>query len=182
MAVNTADKDYNNNSLIGKKSIDNSYNLFPITLNEKEFDNNNGYYESIDINSKEQHLVLNSKTIYKIVEHGLHTKVYYIDEILGQICFGILNDSGIRPSKSIIDIIPRKITYFNNPIFPKAEPKVKLEFNNRLEDILKKIGPCNNINEILKILENGGYLLNKSKAPDAFNSIVSAMKENKGFV
>ena len=31
-------------------------------------------------------------------------------------------------------------------------------------------------------MENDGYILNKSKAPDAFNSIVSAMKENKGLV
>jgi hypothetical protein len=46
---------------------------------------------------------------------------------------------------------------------------------------LKKIGPCNNISEILKILENSGHILYKNKSPDAFNSIVSAMKE-KGFV
>ena len=180
MAVNTDKGD--NNSLIGKKSIDTFYNIFSATHDEKESDNNNGHYESNNINSKEQHLVLNSKTIYKIVEHRFPYKVYYIDEGLGQICFGTLNDAWISPTKSIINIVPKKVTYFTNPIFPKAEPKVQLEYSDGLNHILKKIGPCNNINEILKILENDGNILNKSKAPDAFNSIVNAMKEKKGFV
>ena len=125
---------------------------------------------------------LRSKPIYKVVEHESPYKVYYIDDRLGQICFGVLKGSDIFPSKSIIDIAPKKLTYFNNPIFPKAEPKVQLEFSDGLKYILKKLGPCNNIHEVLKILENDGYILNKSKAHDAFNSIVSAMKENKGLV
>ena len=109
--------------------------------------------------------------------------MYYIDERRGQICFGVLKGSDIFPSKSIIDIAPRKLTYFNNPIFPKAEPKVQIEYSNDWRyKTTKIIGPCYNINEILKILENAGYILNKSKSPDAFNSIVCAMKEKKEFV
>src|SRR6476620_6443158 len=174
--TSTFDKDDSYN-LVGKRSIGSS-NIFY----EKELSNRNEQDKDNGIHSQGQFYILNSNTIYKVVDHRTHS-VYYIDEKLGQMCYGTLTDSCIRPSKSIIDIIPKKLTYFNNPIFPKAEPKVQLEYSDDLRHKTTKIiGPCYNLNEILKILENGGYLLNKSKAPDAFNSIVSAMKENKGFV
>ena len=174
--TSTFDKDDSYN-LVGKRSIGSS-NIFY----EKELSNRNEQDKDNGIHSQGQFYILNSNTIYKVVDHRTHS-VYYIDEKLGQMCYGTLTDSCIRPSKSIIDIIPRKLTYFNNPIFPKAEPKVQLEYSDDLRHKTTKIiGPCYNLNEILKILENGGYLLNKSKAPDAFNSIVSAMKEKKGFV
>ena len=171
--TSTFDKDDSYN-LVGKRSIGSS-NIFY----EKELSNRNEQDKDNGIHSQGQFYILNSNTIYKVVDHRTHS-VYYIDEKLGQMCYGTLTDSCIRPSKSIIDIIPRKLTYFNNPIFPKAEPKVQLEYSDDLRHKTTKIiGPCYNLNEILKLLENGGYLLNKSKAPDAFNSIVSAMKEKK---
>jgi hypothetical protein len=173
MSVN--DDKENEYILVGKRSKENR-----IISYEPEFDRNNGQYEDIEIRLQEQYPSTN--TIYKVVEYKSPYNVYYIDDRLGQICYGTLKGSDINPLKSIINIVPRKLTYFYNPIFPKAEPKVQLEYSNGLEHSLKKIGPSNNVNEILKILENDGYLLNKSKAPDAFNSIVSAMKENKGLV
>ena len=174
--TSTFGKDDNYN-LVGKRSIGSSNIPY-----EKELWNRDRQDKGSSIFSQEQYLILNSNIIYKVVEHRTHI-AYYIDERRGQICSGALTDSGIQPLKSIIDIVPRKLTYFNNPIFPKAEPKVQLEYNNDLRyKTTKIIGPCHNINEILKILENGGYLLNRSKASDAFNSIVSAMKEKKRFV
>jgi hypothetical protein len=137
--------------------------------------------DTCETSVKEQQLILNPKIIYKIVEYRIPYKIYYINERLGQICYGILKDPVIYPLKSIINIVPRKLTYYSNPIFPKAEPKVQLEFNDGLrkgEDTTIKIGPCNNINELIKILENNGYILYKNKSSDAFNSIVNAMKEN----
>jgi hypothetical protein len=127
---------------------------------------------------------LDDKTIYKIIEYHDPYKIYYVDERFGQICYGSLKDSIIWPSKSIINIVPKKLKYYSNPIFPKAEPKIQLEFDDYLSDgkhVLRKIGPYNNVNEIIKILENSGLILYKNKSADAFNSIVSAMKE-KGFV
>jgi len=108
--TSTFDKDDSYN-LVGKRSIGSS-NIFY----EKELSNRNEQDKDNGIHSQGQFYILNSNTIYKVVDHRTHS-VYYIDEKLGQMCYGTLTDSCIRPSKSIIDIIPRKLTYFNNPIF-----------------------------------------------------------------
>jgi len=127
---------------------------------------------------------LDKKIIYKIIDFKIPYHVYYVDENLNQICYGELDkDSKIHPLKSVINIVPIKIVYYNNPIFPKMDSKIQLEFYEGFEEKEKtsKIGPCNNISELVKILENRGYILYKNKASDAFNTIVNAMKE-KGYV
>ena len=87
----------------------------------------------------------------------------------------LLYEDQTIPKKSIIDTIPKKVTICNNPLFPKIQP-IEIEFINGL-----KVGPLNNITDIIKILENKGHILNKYKVQDALNSIISALKD-KGFV
>ena len=79
-------------SMVGKKSKDNS-----IISYEQEFDINNGQHENVNTHLQKQLQI--SKTIYKVVEHEIPYKVYYIDERLGQICFGTLKGSDINPIK-----------------------------------------------------------------------------------
>jgi hypothetical protein len=127
-------------------------------------------------NQYKQQLKTDSDQIYKIVSCLNNVpRAYYIDYNLGQICYGVLKDYGINLEKCIIDIAPKKIRYYKNPIFPDIEAKIELEFQEGNE--LRKIGPFGSITELLKTLENKGYILNRNKAADAFNSVVSAMKE-----
>jgi hypothetical protein len=127
-------------------------------------------------NQYEQQLKTDSQIIYKIADcKGNVVKVYYIDDKSGQICYGVLKDYGINLEKCIIDIAPKKIQYYFNPLFPDVEPKVELEFKDGSE--IRKLGPYSSISELLKALEGKGYILNRNKAADAFNSVVSAMKE-----
>lgn len=127
-------------------------------------------------NQYERQLKTDSQIIYKIADcRGNVVKVYYIDDKPGQICYGVLRDYGVDLEKCIIDIAPKKIRYFKNPLFPLLEPKVEIEYFDG--KATGKIGPCANLSELLKDLEIKGYILNKNKAADAFNSVVSAMKE-----
>jgi hypothetical protein len=118
-------------------------------------------------------------TIFKIVDYIIPHKAYYVDEKLGQICYGKLTDDDIFPLKSIINIIPKKLIFYNNPLFPEAEPKVELEFyvNGCKNEGVRKLGPFYSLSELLKELQNKGYVLNKARAEDAFNSIRNAMEE-----
>jgi hypothetical protein len=116
--------------------------------------------------------------IYKIVDYSIPYKAYYVDEKLAQICYGKLTADGeIYPLKSIINIVPKKLKFYINPFFPKAEPKVELEFRVGSKNEIRKLGPYNSLTELLRELHNKGYVLNKSKAEDAFNSIKNAMEE-----
>ena len=83
--------------------------------------------------------------------------------------------NGFIPVKSIIDVYPKKVIIYKNPLFPKIS-LLTIEFSDGL-----KIGPLNNILDIIKELESKGRVLNKLKAPDALNSIISALKD-KGLV
>lgn len=117
-------------------------------------------------------------TIFKIVDYSIPYKVYYVDEKLGQICYGKLTPDGeIYPLKSIINIVPKKFKFYKNPFFTKADPKVELEFYVRGKTEVRKLGPYYSLTELLKELQNKGYVLNKAKAEDAFNSIKNAMEE-----
>jgi len=118
--------------------------------------------------------------IYKIVDYSIPYKAYYVDEKLGQICYGKLTEDGIIPLKSIINIVPKKLIYYYNPYFPKAKPKVTIEFTIRNE--ARTIGPVHSSIELLKELEDKNHVLTKSKAEDAFNSVISAMNEKEGLV
>jgi hypothetical protein len=118
--------------------------------------------------------------IYKIVDYNIPYKAYYIDEKLCQICYGKLTENGIIPLKSIINIIPKKLIYYYNPYFPKDKPKVALEFTIRNE--ARTIGPVYSSIELLKELEDKNHVLTKSKAADAFSSVISAMNEKEGLV
>lgn len=114
--------------------------------------------------------------VYKIVEHTLPYNVYYIDENRQEICYGVLKDDGkIYPLKSIIGIVPKRLKFYSNPLFPLSEPKVELEFHNGKS--IEKIGPLNSLEDLRKTLEGKGYVLNRNRSHDAFNSIVSAMKD-----
>ncbi|MGD9534538.1 MAG: hypothetical protein AB7V56_12315 [Candidatus Nitrosocosmicus sp.] len=124
----------------------------------------------------EQQLKIDPDIIYKIVSCVNNVpKAYYIDYKTGQICYGVLKDYGINLEKCIIDIAPKKIRYYKNPLFPDIEAKIELEFQDGNE--LRKLGPYGSITELLKTLENKGYVLNRNNAADAFNSVVSAMRE-----
>lgn len=126
-------------------------------------------------NPYEQQLKTDSDKIYKIVSCLNNVpRAYYIDYNLGQICYGVLKDYGINLEKCIIDIAPKKVRYYSNPLFPTIEAKIELEYQDGNE--LRKLGPYNSLTELLKALENKGYILNRNKAADAFNSVVSAMK------
>lgn len=123
---------------------------------------------------------IDQSLIFKITDFTIPPKAYYIDNKLNQVCYGYINkDLSINPLKSIINIVPKKVIYYHNPIFPKMEPKTVLEFydgsTNKEKNL--KIGPCNNLNEIIKVLDSHGYTLYKNKAADAFNNIIVAMKE-----
>ena len=74
-----------------------------------------------------------------------------------------------------IDVYPKKVIIYKNPLFPKIS-LLTIEFSDGL-----KIGPLNNILDIIRELESKGRVLNKLKAPDALNSIISALKD-KGLV
>jgi hypothetical protein len=113
--------------------------------------------------------------ISKVVDHGLNPKVYYIDTNKREIRYGFQTVDGLLPKKSIMDIYPKKIFIHNNALFPKIS-QISIEFSNEL-----KIGPVNNVSDIIKELENKGHILNKLKASDALNSIISAIKD-KGLV
>ncbi|MGD9673728.1 MAG: hypothetical protein AB7U98_09645 [Candidatus Nitrosocosmicus sp.] len=127
-------------------------------------------------NQYEQQLKTDSDKIYKIVSCLNNVpRAYYIDYETGQICYGALKEYGINLEKCIIDIAPKKIRYYNNPLFPSVEAKIELEYQDGNE--LRKLGPYASIIELLKALENKGYILNRNKAADAFNSVVSAMRE-----
>jgi len=127
-------------------------------------------------NQYEQQLKIDFDIVYKIVScFNNIPKAYYIDEKTGQICYGVLKEYGISLEKCIIDIAPKKIRYYFNPLFPTVEPKVELEFKDRNE--VRKLGPYSSLSDLLKALESKGYILNRNKAADAFNSVVSAMKE-----
>jgi hypothetical protein len=116
-------------------------------------------------------------TIFKIVDYSIPYKAYYVDEKLSQVCYGRLAEDGLFPLKSIINIMPKKIIFYINPLFPKAEPKVELEFYVNSKKELKKLGPYNSLTELLRELQNKGHVLNKARAEDAFNSIKNAMEE-----
>jgi hypothetical protein len=116
-------------------------------------------------------------TIFKIVDYSIPYKAYYIDEKLGQICYGKVTDDGIFPLKSIINIVPKKILFYKNPLFLELEPKVELIFYDNGKKEVKTIGPYNSLTELLRDLQNKGYVLNKARAEDAFNSIKNAMEE-----
>lgn len=125
-----------------------------------------------------QQLKIDPQIICKIVSCINNIpKAYYIDENSGQVCYGVLKEYGINLEKCIIDIAPKKIRYYNNPLFPIAEPKVELEYYDGKKG--GKIGPYASLTELLKILEIKGYVLNRNKAADAFNSVVSAMREKE---
>lgn len=126
----------------------------------------------------EQQLKTDSNIVYKIVSCLNNIpKAYYIDEKSGQICYGALKDYGINLEKCIIDIEPKRITYYKNPLFPTSEPKVELEYFDGKG--VSKLGPCASLSELLKIFEIKGYILNRNKAADAFNSVISAMKDKE---
>lgn len=133
-------------------------------------------------NNLQQQLKIKNEenTIFKIVDYSIPYKAYYIDEKLGQICYGKLTEDGIFPLRSIINIVPKKLIYYYNPYFPKSKPKVALEFTIRNE--LRTIGPVYSSIEILKELEDKNHVLTKSKAGDAFNSVISTMNEKEGLV
>lgn len=121
--------------------------------------------------------------LYKIVDFKIPYRAFYVDEKLGQICLGLLKDDGIFPLKSIINIIPKKLIVYKNPLLPMAEPKVELEYYEKNQkNYVSKIGPLNSTFDILKELQRKNYVLNKTKSEDAFNSIISAMKEHDGLV
>lgn len=129
-------------------------------------------------NQLEQQLKTDSEIVYKIVSCLNNIpKAYYIENKTGQICYGVLKEYGINLEKCIIDIAPKKITYYKNPLFPTSEPKVELEYYDGKG--VGKIGPCASLSELLKILEIRGYVLNRNKAADAFNSVISAMKDKE---
>lgn len=115
----------------------------------------------------------NNDKIYKIVEHAPFKRLFYIDNERNEIRYGQLFEDQIVPRISIIDCYPITITIHNNPLFRQSE-SIEIHFNTGLT-----IGPCNNINEIIKLLENKGHILNKYKACDALNSIISAFKQRK---
>lgn len=110
--------------------------------------------------------------IYKIVGHNSNPLIYYIDKKTKEVRYGILVHEGIIFKKSIIDTVPTKIIVYNNPIFPRIQP-IEIQFSNG-----SKIGPFNNVSDIIKTLENKGHLLNKNRANDALNSIISAFNHN----
>jgi hypothetical protein len=110
--------------------------------------------------------------IYKIVGYNSNPLIYYIDNKTKEIRYGILVHEGIVFKKSVIDAVPTRIVVYNNPIFPRIQP-IEIEFSNG-----SKIGPFNNVSDIIKALENKGHILNKYKANDALNSIISAFNDN----
>lgn len=129
-------------------------------------------------NSQNQQLKTDPQIVYKVVDCKANIlKAYYIDEESGQICYGVLKEFGINLEKCIIDIAPKKIRYFKNPLFPLAEPKVELEYFDGKE--IGKIGPCVSLSDLLKVVEIKGHILNRNKAADAFNSVISAMREKE---
>lgn len=112
--------------------------------------------------------------IYRIVEHSLNPKIYYIDNEAKEIIYGSINwNNKFIPKYTITDISPTKITIYSNP-FLRNNELTEIFFSNGL-----KIGPCNSINDIIRILENKGHVLNKLKIHDAVNAIISAFKDNK---
>src|SRR4029079_3239668 len=71
----------------------------------------------------EQQLKTDSNLVYKIVNCLNNVpRAYYIDDKSGQICYGVLKEYGINLEKCIMDIAPKKITYYKNPLFPILEP------------------------------------------------------------
>ena len=129
-------------------------------------------------NQLEQQLKTDPQIIYKIADcKGNIVKAYYIDEKTGQICYGVIKEYGIDLEKCIIDIAPKRIRYYFNPLFPISEPKVELEYFDGKD--VGKIGPYASLSELLKVLEIKGYVLNRNKSADAFSSVVSAMKDKE---
>jgi hypothetical protein len=113
--------------------------------------------------------------ITKVIDHGFNPKAYYIDIKSEEVRYGIQTVNGLFPKKSIFDIYPKKVIIYNNPLFNRIS-LISVEFSNGL-----KLGPLNNISDIVKELESKGHVLNKLKASDALNSIISALKD-KGLV
>jgi hypothetical protein len=147
-------------------------------LNEKEFEKQwrdaKKFLEKRN-NEKTDFLSKNDNTLFKIVEHGLTSQGYYIDLQEEEIRYGYITINGLIPKKSIIDIYPQKVVNYKNPLFPKLT-QIEIEFSNGL-----KVGPLNNVVDVINVLECKGHILNKVKAPDALNSIISVLTE-KGLV
>lgn len=122
-------------------------------------------------NNKSDYPNQKENTLFKIVEHGLTSQGFYIDAKAGEIRYGYITVNGLIPKKSIIDIFPKKVVNYNNPLFPKIS-LIEIEFSNGL-----KVGPLNDVVDIINVLESKGHVLNKLKAPDALNSIISVLKE-----
>ncbi len=117
-------------------------------------------------------IIRHSECLYKVYEYYPDTRVYYIDNKSGQIMSGKLNDGLIVREKSLININPQRIIQYHNPIFPNIPPKLEVQCSNGIN-----IGPVDSASDLLKRLENDGLILNKSKASDALNSILAAMRE-----
>ncbi len=114
---------------------------------------------------------INIDKLYKIVEHTPFRRLFYVDKERNEIGYGQLFENQLLPKKSIIDCYHIRIIVYNNPLFRQSE-SIEIHFNTGL-----KVGPCYNMNDVIKVLENKGHILNKFKACDALNSIVSAFKD-----
>lgn len=116
-------------------------------------------------------VIVDSGCLFRVYEHSLLPKVYYVDKKRGQIMSGKLTNSFIMAEKSIINISPQTLIYHKNPIFRAATPKIEIKCIDGFS-----IGPLDNVSDLTKKLEVEGFILNKSKASDALNNIMVAMR------
>ena len=78
----------------------------------------------------------------------------------------------------IIDAIPKKIfVYKNNPLLKVSLESIKILFeSSTVEDF--ESGPHDNVEMIIRDLENRHLIINKRKASEALSCIINAHKEN----
>lgn len=117
--------------------------------------------------------ITDGKLIFKVYETHPVNRIYFVDELVGQVKSGKLQGDAVIPEKSILDIAPKSITYFKNSLFPEKNIRIQL---NCTHDYT--IGPFDSIKDILSYLENSGNVLNHSKAHDALSNIISALKDS----
>ena len=110
--------------------------------------------------------------IYKVIQHTPPTRGFFIDNETNELCFGIVYEDYGLTWRTIMDIVPTRVTVFNNPLFPLIKP-ILVEFNDG-----SNVGPFNSTNDIVKHLESKGHILTKNTSQDAFNSIISAFNEH----